>query len=74
MPNKQSALKPCDMCICAFVLRIFLYFSKDGGVEHGGGLDYKNGPIKCVHINLHGIQFLNKNLKKKVYKKLQTIS
>jgi hypothetical protein len=43
------------MCICAFVFRNFLYFSKNGGVEHGGGLDYKNDLIKCVHINFHGI-------------------
>jgi hypothetical protein len=56
------------MCICAFVFREILYFLNNGGVEHGGGLDYKNGPIKYVHINLHGIQFFNKFFLKKIYK------
>jgi hypothetical protein len=61
------------MCICAFVFREILYFSKNGGVEHGGGLDYKNDLIKCVHINFHGIQFLNKNLKKKSTKNFKQL-
>jgi hypothetical protein len=57
-----------NMCICAFIFGIFLYFSNTSeNVELGGGGD---GLIEWVHINIHGIHYLNKNLKEGIHKKL----